>query len=73
MPVHAFVDDRTLLDKGLRNYWGYNTIGFFAPERRYSATGQISEFKTMVKALHSAIEVIADVMAIAGTGGGRRI
>ncbi|HEV2268588.1 MAG TPA: glycogen debranching protein GlgX, partial [Steroidobacteraceae bacterium] len=63
MPVHAFVDDRTLLDKGLRNYWGYNTIGFFAPERRYSATGQISEFKTMVKALHSAgIEVILDVV-----------
>ena len=63
MPVHAFVDDRTLLDKGLRNYWGYNTIGFFAPERRYSASGQISEFKTMVKALHSAgIEVILDVV-----------
>jgi isoamylase len=63
MPVHAFVDDRTLLDKGLRNYWGYNTIGFFAPERRYSSTGQISEFKTMVKALHSAgIEVILDVV-----------
>ena len=63
MPVHAFVDDRTLLDKGLRNYWGYNTIGFFAPERRYSATGNISEFKTMVKTLHSAgIEVILDVV-----------
>jgi glycogen operon protein len=63
MPVHAFVDDRTLLDKGLRNYWGYNTIGFFAPELRYSATGRISEFKTMVKALHSAgIEVILDVV-----------
>jgi glycogen operon protein len=63
MPVHAFVDDRTLLDKRLRNYWGYNTIGFFAPERRYSSTGQISEFKTMVKALHSAgIEVILDVV-----------
>jgi glycogen operon protein len=63
MPVHAFVDDRTLVEKGLRNYWGYNTIGFFAPERRYSATGQISEFKTMVKTLHSAgIEVILDVV-----------
>jgi glycogen operon protein len=63
MPVHAFVDDRTLLEKGLRNYWGYNTIGFFAPERRYSATGNISEFKTMVKTLHSAgIEVILDVV-----------
>jgi len=63
MPVHAFVDDRVLLEKGLRNYWGYNTIGFFAPERRYSATGQTSEFKTMVKTLHSAgIEVILDVV-----------
>ena len=63
MPVHAFVDDRTLLEKGLRNYWGYNTIGFFAPERRYSASGQTSEFKTMVKTLHSAgIEVILDVV-----------
>jgi glycogen operon protein len=63
MPVHAFVDDRTLLEKGLRNYWGYNTIGFFAPDRRYSASGQISEFKTMVKTLHSAgIEVILDVV-----------
>jgi isoamylase len=63
MPVHAFVDDRTLIEKGLRNYWGYNTVGFFAPERRYSASGQTSEFKTMVKTLHSAgIEVILDVV-----------
>src|ERR1700720_2365354 len=63
MPVHAFVDDRHLLEKGLRNYWGYNTIGFFAPELRYSATGRVSEFKTMVKTLHSAgIEVILDVV-----------
>jgi isoamylase len=63
MPVHHFVDDRYLLDKGLRNYWGYNTIGFFAPDLRYSATGRISEFKTMVKTLHSAgIEVILDVV-----------
>jgi isoamylase len=63
MPVHAFVDDRTLLDKGLRNYWGYNTIGFFAPERRYSASDHTGEFKTMVKTLHSAgIEVILDVV-----------
>jgi isoamylase len=63
MPVHAFVDDRHLLDRGLRNYWGYNTIGFFAPDMRYSALGRISEFKTMVKALHSAgIEVILDVV-----------
>src|ERR1700744_5821665 len=63
MPVHSFVDDRHLLEKGLRNYWGYNNIGFFAPELRYSATGRVSEFKTMVKALHSAgIEVILDVV-----------
>jgi isoamylase len=63
MPIHAFFDDRHLLEKGLRNYWGYNTIGFFAPELRFSATGRVSEFKTMVKALHSAgIEVILDVV-----------
>jgi glycogen operon protein len=63
LPVHAFVDDRHLVEKGLRNYWGYNTIGFFAPEPRYSASGKVSEFKTMVKTLHSAgIEVILDVV-----------
>ena len=63
LPVHAFVDDRHLTEKGLRNYWGYNSIGFFAPDARYSASGSISEFKTMVKTLHSAgIEVILDVV-----------
>ncbi len=63
MPVHAFVDDRHLLERGLHNYWGYNTIGFFAPEARYSASGKVNEFKTMVKTLHSAgIEVILDVV-----------
>ncbi len=63
MPVHAFIDDRYLVEKGLRNYWGYNTIGFFAPDMRYSASGKIAEFKTMVKTLHSAgIEVILDVV-----------
>jgi isoamylase len=63
MPVHAFVDDRHLVEKGLRNYWGYNTIGFFAPDSRYSASGKVNEFKTMVKTLHSAgIEVILDVV-----------
>src|SRR6476620_1329536 len=63
MPVHAFVDERALVEKGLRNYWGYNTIGFFAPDARYSASGKVSEFKTMVKALHSAgLEVILDVV-----------
>jgi len=63
MPVHFFVDDKHLLDRGLRNYWGYNSIGFFAPDARYSATGSINEFKTMVKRLHSAgLEVILDVV-----------
>jgi glycogen operon protein len=63
MPVHYFVDDRQLIERGLRNYWGYNTIGFFAPMSRYLATGSISEFKTMVKTMHSAgIEVILDVV-----------
>ncbi|QKT04275.1 glycogen debranching protein GlgX [Ectothiorhodospiraceae bacterium 2226] len=63
LPVHAFVDDRHLVEKGLRNYWGYNSIGFFAPEHRYLSGGDIAEFKTMVKTLHSAgIEVILDVV-----------
>ena len=63
MPVHTFVDDRHLIERGLRNYWGYNTIGFFAPEPRYSATNSVNEFKTMVKTFHSAgIEVILDVV-----------
>jgi isoamylase len=63
MPVHYFIDDRVLVQKGLRNYWGYNSIGFFAPASRYSATGTINEFKTMVKTMHSAgIEVILDVV-----------
>ena len=63
MPVHTFVDDLHLIERGLRNYWGYNSIGFFAPEPRYCATGTINDFKTMVKTLHSArIEVILDVV-----------
>jgi isoamylase len=63
MPVHAFVDDRHLVERGLRNYWGYNTIGFFAPDPRYSATGKLGEFKTMVRTLHAAgLEVILDVV-----------
>jgi isoamylase len=63
MPVHCFIDDRSLVERGLRNYWGYNSIGFLAPEPRFSASGAISEFKTMVKTLHSAgIEVILDVV-----------
>jgi len=63
MPVHMFVDDRLLVQKGLRNYWGYNSIGFFAPDMRYSATGFLAEFKSMVKRMHSVgIEVILDVV-----------
>jgi glycogen operon protein len=63
MPVHWFVDDRHLVERGLRNYWGYNSLAFFAPELRYSSTGRVSEFKTMVKTLHSAgLEVILDVV-----------
>jgi len=63
MPVHAFIDDRHLLERGLSNYWGYNTIGYFAPVHRYSASGKVNEFKTMVRTLHaSGIEVILDVV-----------
>ena len=67
MPVHQFIQDSTLLDQGLRNYWGYNTLAFFAPHSDYAATGelgqQVQEFKAMVKALHAAgIEVILDVV-----------
>ncbi len=67
MPVHHFVSDRLLQDKGLSNYWGYNTIGYFAPDVRYSSSGvlgeQVFEFKNMVKELHKAgIEVILDVV-----------
>lgn len=67
LPVHHFVNDKTLVDKGLKNYWGYNTIGFFAPYSQYSSSGtlgdQVREFKEMVKALHAAgIEVILDVV-----------
>ena len=63
MPVHAFIHDRLLLDKGLRNYWGYSTLGFFAPHVNYSATGSTREFKEMVARLHDAgLEVILDVV-----------
>jgi isoamylase len=63
LPVHAFVDEKRLLQHGLRNFWGYNPIGFFAPEMRYSASGTLGEFKTMAKTLHAAgIEVILDVV-----------
>ena len=67
LPVHAYVDDKVLIDRGLRNYWGYNTIGFFAPEAKYSSSGamggQVTEFKTMVRNLHAAgLEVLLDVV-----------
>jgi len=67
MPVHQFVNDSTLQEKGLSNYWGYNTIGFFAPHHGYASTGvngqQVQEFKAMVRSLHEAgIEVILDVV-----------
>ena len=67
MPVHQFVHDDALTSRGLRNYWGYNTIGFFAPHNEYASSGrrgeQVLEFKAMVKALHQAgIEVILDVV-----------
>ena len=67
MPIHQFVNDSFLQEKGLSNYWGYNTIGFFAPHNAYSSSGergeQVNEFKSMVKAYHHAgMEVILDVV-----------
>src|SRR3954454_8199435 len=67
LPVQAFVQDKILADKGLSNYWGYNSIGYFAPEAKYSSSGQmgeqVKEFKGMVRNLHAAgIEVILDVV-----------
>jgi isoamylase len=63
LPVHAFIQDQRLVESGLRNYWGYNTIGFFAPELAYCADGTLNEFKGMVKHLHAAgLEVILDVV-----------
>ncbi|MCA8884053.1 MAG: glycogen debranching protein GlgX, partial [Rhodobacteraceae bacterium] len=63
LPVQAFLNDRFLVDKGLVNYWGYQTLGFFAPEPRYLRQGQIAEFQQMVARLHAAgIEVILDVV-----------
>ncbi len=67
LPVHHFIDDGHLVDQGLSNYWGYNTLGYFAPMARYSSSGdageQVTEFKQMVKDLHAAgLEVILDVV-----------
>ena len=65
-PVHQFVQDSTLLEKGLRNYWGYNSIAYLAPHNEYSRGregGQVQEFKQLVKTMHDAgIEVILDVV-----------
>ncbi|UKE63789.1 glycogen debranching protein GlgX [Xanthomonas translucens pv. poae] len=63
LPVLAYLDDQHLLDKGMRNYWGYNTLGFFAIKSRYLASGQRDEFRDMVKAMHrQGLEVILDVV-----------
>jgi glycogen operon protein len=67
LPVHQFVSDKHLKDRGLTNYWGYNSVGFFAPDARYASSDgvgqQVAEFKSMVKALHrEGIEVILDVV-----------
>ena len=63
LPIHAFVNDQHLLEKGMTNYWGYNTLAFFAPDPRYLAHGKIAEFKEMVAHMHHAgLEVILDVV-----------
>jgi len=63
LPVHAFVNDRRLVELGLRNYWGYNTLAFFAPEPRYSSDATLAQMKWAIKQLHAAgIEVILDVV-----------
>lgn len=63
LPVHAFVDDSYLVEKGLRNYWGYNSIGFFAPDPRYQRSSGVREFKEMINQFHAnGLEVILDVV-----------
>ena len=63
LPIHAFVNDRGLVERGLANYWGYNTLAYFAPEPRYLSDGGLDELKTAIKALHAAgIEVLLDVV-----------
>lgn len=62
MPVHTYVDENHLADRGLRNFWGYNSVGFFAPMQRYGCEDPVTEFRDMVQALHDAnLEVILDV------------
>ena len=63
LPIHAFIDERPLVERGLRNYWGYNSLAFFAPHSRYLASNHLGEIKTLVQHLHNAgIEVILDVV-----------
>src|SRR6478752_1068374 len=63
LPIHAFVDDRHLVQRGLSNYWGYNTVGFFAPAARYALEKPLDEFRSTVSRLHDAgIEIILDVV-----------
>lgn len=63
MPIHTFIDDRTLVDHGLSNYWGYNSINYFAPDSRYAANRPVTDLKVAIKTLHTAgIEVIIDVV-----------
>src|SRR5205085_4299035 len=63
LPIHAFVDDRNLVLRGLSNYWGYNSIGFFAPEPRYANELPLDAFRSTVSRLHDAgIEIILDVV-----------
>jgi len=63
LPIHAFIDDRHLIERSLRNYWGYNTVGFFAPEARYAVDAPLDAFRSTVSRLHDAgIEVVLDVV-----------
>jgi glycogen operon protein len=63
LPIHALLQDRPLVERGLANYWGYNTLAYFAPEPRYLSTGSLDELKTAIKTLHAAgIEVLLDVV-----------
>ncbi len=75
LPVHTFIDDQQLLEKGLSNYWGYNSIGFFAPDPRYAADhlNTLREFKEMVARYHDAgLEIILDVVYNHGRGQRRK-
>jgi len=63
LPIHAFIDDRQLIERGLSNYWGYNTLSYFAPEQRYSLDGALDAFRSTVSRLHDAgIEIVLDVV-----------